>query len=95
MHYFVRMTNLRIVLSAVEYPILPRIITMFLDEYAKPKRITYAWEWDKVIRIEHRSRKNLLHMTIYFTVIETLDNSLKFKKNQQIVDFWENRKGNL
>ena len=90
-----RLTNKRIILSAIEYPILPYVIGHLLEQIAKPKRITYACEWNKVIRIETELKGTVLKIKRYHTVLETSDITYCFKPAPKLVDFWKTRKGDF
>ena len=60
--YFVRVTNQRVVLSGIEYPLMPAAIASVIELMAKPTSITCSWdiaditsiEWKRSILFEDR-----------------------------------------
>ena len=88
--YYVRMTNQRLVLSAIEYPLLPLFITYMIEGFAKPKRITYAWNWNDIKSITMISQKKWL-FTASCIVIEDSKEKKVFSASKKLADFWNYR----
>ena len=49
--YFVRMTNKRIVFSAISYVFLPYIIADFVDAYARPSSVDIELSKEEIVKI--------------------------------------------
>ncbi len=85
--FFVRLTNQRMVLSAVEYPLLPYVIAIIVERVARPRQITYEWSWDQIEKVE--SSGNLL---VGKTIVTTTDGVFHFNKSSKLTDFWNEQK---
>ena len=91
LQYYVRMTNRRLVFSAIEYPLLPWFLAAIIEVCAKPKRVTYAWKWEDIISISSESRK-ILGFNAYCTIIRDSENEYRFSRKEQLENFWNFRK---
>ena len=77
--YYTRVTNCRVVLSAIEYPTLPIEVAACLEMFSKPKKVTYSWLIDD---ISVELQKSLLSKKMY---IEAGEDAILFDYNSA---FW-------
>ena len=92
--YYVRMTNRRLIFSAIEYPWLPCFVAIVIELCAKPKRVTYAWAWNEIISISRESRK-IMGINTYYDLIRDSENEYTFTKNEKLENFWNCRQWEL
>ena len=84
--YYVRITNRRMVLSAVEYPLLPAFIGLLIDCFSKPSGITYSWNIEEISSIEEEEGT----MGYRRILIMAKGEVFKFStRNQNLLKWWE------
>ena len=86
--FYTRVTNQRVVLSAVEYPLLPYLIASLVESIARPSGITYSWRLNEISSIEIRTTttwKIFKEKTMYITVN---GKEMEFAENPPLMKWW-------
>ncbi len=83
--YYVRMTNKRLILCAIRYPLLPDLFKMFM----KPKHITFEWRWEEIATIGMKSVKEFIGSGEHFVIEIKNGEEYFFRKNDKLIEFWE------
>ena len=95
--YYTRITNQRLVLCAIEYPWIPIVIAGVIELFAKPKRITHAWKWEDIKKMEmSTSSEKKLGIPISVTRLKIEDETQTHifcddKGGREVLEFWNNQ----
>ena len=81
--YFTRVTNQRVVLCAIEYPLVSFIFASLLEHFARPSRISYEWYIKDIRSVE--VQQSFLDKKMY---IITPEETLKCCYNDRFMSWW-------